>query len=229
MADTVTRFQGGVNNQSPNWPLANLAVPFVGTYAQIFDDFLPYAATDWTVTGAGTVAQVANGDGGQIAVTSSAGGEQAMQRTLLAFTPSLTKDFFFSVRGMIDDTGLSGFFIGLSVADTSPYATAPTDGIFWKKTAGAVNAAATLRIGSVDVASAVMPYPLAANVMGDIGFAYSAGEGVLRAFIGPAAVRLMPASGLAQLPAVPMSTNISSYGAAARALTVDYTYIAKGR
>lgn len=224
---SVTRLPGGITNQGVDAGLADLRKEFAGVYVTYFDDFIPFTAANYTVTGTGSAAQIAGAAGGQISVISSAGGEQALQPIVFPFTLEATKDFFFQARAMIDDASLSGFFIGISAADISPYASAPTDGLWFRKTAGATGVTATLRAGSVDIATALFVNNPVAGVMYDWSFAYTPQDGVLRAAIsGLGAMRLIPS---APLPTVAMAPNISSFGAAARTLACDYIYAAKGR
>jgi len=227
MLASITRYAGGVGNVSPDVGLADLREPFDGAYVTFFDDFLPYVAANYTVTGTGSAAQVAGGAGGRIGIVSSAGGEQALQPALLAFDlNTAAKELFFQCRAMVDDATLSGFLIGLTVADTSPYASAPSDGVWIKKTAGTTNAVATLRVGGADIATGALPV-MVANQMYDFGFAFTPAEGILRAWQGPALVRLTPPTFPSS--AVPLSANISSFGAAARTLTADYVWAAQSR
>jgi hypothetical protein len=101
---------------------------------------------------------------------------------------------------------------------------APTDGIWIMKTAGQTNPVANLRAASGTIVTAALP-AMVANQMYDVGFAYTPADGALRAFLGTGQARLSPVT----LPAVPLSINISSYGAAARTMTVDYVWAAKSR
>src|SRR5262245_50251385 len=227
MLSSITRFPGGVGNMSLDSGLADLREPFDGAYVTFFDDFTPYTAANYTVTGTGSAAQVAGGQGGRITVISSAGGEEALQPAYLPFDLNASKgELFFQTRLMVDDATLAGFFAGLSVADTSPYASAPTDGIWIRKTAGTTNAVATLRVGGVDIATGALP-AMTALTLYDIGFAYTPSDGVLRAWQGLAQVRLTPATFPSS--AVPVTPNLSSFGAAARTLTVDYLWAMQSR
>jgi len=223
---SVTRLPGGIGNMPVDHALADLREPFDGAYTTFFDDFVPYVAANYTVTaGGGAVAQVTGGAGGRITIINAAGAETAIQPAILPFDLSLAKDLFFSTRLMIDDATLSAFFVGLTAADTSPYVSSPTDGIFVKKTAGTVNPSATLRVGGVDIATGALG-AMVAGQMYDVGFAYTPQDGALRAFAA-GAVRLIPST--LPVSATPLSANISGFGAAARTLTVDYVAAYQGR
>lgn len=227
MLTSVTRFVGGVGNVTGDQPLIDLRKPFEGLYVTFFDDFLPYTAANYVVTGAGSAAAVVNADGGRINLISSAGGEQSIQSVAYPFTLAAGQDLFYQARFMIDDANLSGFAMGFGAADTTPYATAPTDGVVLRKTAGAVGVTATLYAASVAVASGVISNPLVAGTMYHAGIAFTPQDSALRVTInGIGAVRLLPA---APLPTVPMAPFVSSFGAAARTLQLDYLYMAKGR
>lgn len=241
MLNTITRFPGGVNSNNPDGGHGDLRTPFIGIYAQFFDDFLPYNVANYTPTlGGGTIAQAAAGtaneNGVAVFTTAAAGGETAMQignPIRLAGFASLTKELFFGARLQVDDATLAGLFIGFSAIATAPITTPPTDGIYITKASGSTTPQAIVRVGGSTIHSATMG-SMQGGVWYDFAMVFTPGEGVMRAFMTPygsppQAYRV--AAPPSSLPTAGLSGNISFSGTAAGARTglVDYIWGAKSR
>ena len=68
MLNTVTRWPNGFTNSQPGSALGDLKVPNPTTYFSLFDDFLKYTATDWSIVESDPSATeaLASGPNGQI-------------------------------------------------------------------------------------------------------------------------------------------------------------------
>lgn len=243
MLTSVTRFPGGVNAQRPDGAHADLRVPFIGNYAQFFDDFMPYTAGNYVVTGTGSVAQAAaaakaNENGIALVTTPAGGGEQALQSqsTTLPFAFAANKEMFVGARMAIDDATLGGFLIGLTGAATAPIGTPATDGVYLVKNSNGQPSLFVRSAGSV-VASVVAPQSvtLVNGAVYDLAVTFSPVDGILRGFIfSPSAVGTalsMPLPAGMTFPIVGLSPNFSVIGTAAgaRVCQLDYLWAAKSR
>ncbi len=130
------RFMGGtgLDGHSPkDWYIRDL-------------DFFRYLATDWVITetGSGTraVSQAVNGvlvitnaaadnDVNSLQESSVAAGAVAEQWKFVSGKP-----LYFGIRFKISDATQSDFVIGLHITATTPVASAPTDGIYFRKDDG---------------------------------------------------------------------------------------------
>jgi hypothetical protein len=141
------RFPNGVANRPSTHAFGRLNHPDVSSIHRYFNDFDTYAAGDWTLSkngGTGTQA-LAAGDGGWLVMTNSAGATDMMQNQLAVATYSVTaatssqagKDMWFGIRFKTDSASLSTILVGLYTVKTTAATTAPTDGFWFKKTAGA--------------------------------------------------------------------------------------------
>jgi len=97
-----------------------------------FDDFVKYAAGDWTITMTGTTPTnaLAAGAFGQLSMTNTAGASDvnSYQRTVAQFYLIAGKQAFFRTRLKVSHLDM-GFFAGLQVVNSDP--SGATDGIFF--------------------------------------------------------------------------------------------------
>lgn len=244
MLTSVTRFPGGVNSQRADGMHADLRVPFVGAYAQFFDDFMPYTAGNYVVTGTGSIAQAAaaakaNENGIALVTTPAGGGEQALQSqgTTLPFAFAANKELFVGARIALDDATLGGFLIGITGAATAPIGTPATDGVYFVKNSSG-QPSLFVRSAGATVASVVAPQAvtLANGAWYDVGVTFSPVDGILRGFavgapgtVGTVVSLPLPAG--MTFPIVGLSPNFSVIGTAAgaRACQLDYLWAAKSR
>lgn len=110
------------------------------------DDFQFYLATDWVITetGSGTRA-VSQALGGQLVITNAAADNDVNSLQLRSVASGAVaeqwkfiagKPLYFGVRFKISDATESDFVIGLHITATTPVASAPTDGIYFRKDDG---------------------------------------------------------------------------------------------
>ncbi len=106
-----------------------------------FNDFVAYAAGDWTITttedGAGSATEaLAAAQGGQLLITNDDADDDAdfFQLVGESFKYVAGKKLSFVFRGKLSDAADSDFVAGLQITDTTPLAV--SDGIFARKSDG---------------------------------------------------------------------------------------------
>jgi hypothetical protein len=138
---TPVRYPSGVSTANKNTTLWNFPAPDFSKYITYWDDFFQYVAGDWTLTETQAAATQALGDitGGALVLTNSSADDDlnSVQRIGEAFMPVAGKQFFMKARFKLNEVVQSDAMIGIVVTDTSPFASPPTDGIFFLKTDGA--------------------------------------------------------------------------------------------
>lgn len=114
-------------------------------YSSFYDDFFTYApgAANWVETivqaGAGSGSAVVNDEKhGVLLVTNDNADDDSYQAQWYKETFKFVsgKKFDFRARFKISEVLQSDLFMGLAVRDTSLIASAPTDGIYWRKDDG---------------------------------------------------------------------------------------------
>lgn len=111
-----------------------------------FNDFDFYLATDWVITetGSGTRA-ISQTDGGNLVITNAAADNDVNSLQLRQLASGAVaenwkfiagKPMYFGIRFKISDATESDFVIGLHITATTPVASAPTDGIYFRKDDG---------------------------------------------------------------------------------------------
>lgn len=123
--------------------LAQLCCP--GEYYQFHEDFSGWNATaaeQWTQTTVGTGTYLIDvlEKYGALKLTTTAGATDANQMQLLAgVVVAAGKPVFAEAMVKIDTNALTAFLWGLAVTDTSLLASAPTDGIYFRKDSADAN------------------------------------------------------------------------------------------
>jgi hypothetical protein len=229
---SVTRFPGGSTNLNVGDVMADLKMQHPGLYTDYDNDFITLISADWTSAGTGTAAAlVANADGGVLSIVSATAAEEDFTFNNKAVTPALTRDMYFSalVQQTGTDATAAALLVGMTVADATPIATPPTDGIYIRKAAASTQVVAVLRIGGVDVSTVNMGQ-WALNTWSEMGFVYTAANGILNAFMGGGQYRL--ATNPAAFPAAGLGPNFSigpGASGAAQTLQIDHVMFGKGK
>ena len=230
---SLTRYPGGLTNVDPGDAFADFGMLDPFKYAVVADEFMRYAAAEWTIGGSGVPALLAAGDGGilNIPTIATISSEQDMQwgsPAELPFTPDLTKDLWFAARIRLDGVSRTSFHVGLDIADASPIASDPTNGIYIRKGDNTSIPTAVLRLAGVDAATVAIG-TMVDNAWYEFVIAYTAANGVLNAFQNNAAYRL--ATNPAALPSVALGINLAltNNTAVIRTMGVDYFMAAKQR
>lgn len=114
------------------------------TFYGYFNDFMTYAAADFTITtteaGTGSATEaLTSGAGGQILLTNAAGDNDLdfLQLKGESFKLSTSKRAYFSARFKVSDATQSDFVMGLQITDTTPLAV--SDGVYFMKDDGDTN------------------------------------------------------------------------------------------
>ena len=138
---TPVRFTSGVSTRPRGHAFGRFPRPDQTLIHTYFNDFDTYAAGDWTLSknGGTGVQALAAGAGGLLVDTNTAGATDMLQNqlTVASFAPTATKDAWFGCRLKLDDATLSTVLAGLYTVKSTAATTAPTDGFWFKKTAGA--------------------------------------------------------------------------------------------
>lgn len=230
----IARFPSGVNNMPENSGLADLKWPNPLLYNLMYDDFNAFTATDWTLVGAGAAAFQPNADGGVVSLATSAtiNTEQSMAfgAPTLTITPSITKDLVMSARVQLDDVINGGIFFGLGSADGDPLTTPPNDGMYFRKLTGVDIGQFTVRVGGTNIFNVDFQLPLSGTWY-ELTMAYSAEDGVMRAYAGNTAARVATNPTAGQLPSVPLGLMfaVRNQTAAIRTILIDNYLVAKAR
>ena len=138
----VTRYVNGVNNVADNSIMADFGMMDPTKWIVYFNDFVDYAAGDWTITkteaGAGSASHVLTDiNGGALLITNDAADNDNVlyQKVGECFLLSSTKRAFFKARFKVSDATQSDIVFGLQVTDTTSLDV--TDGIYFLKDDGA--------------------------------------------------------------------------------------------
>lgn len=236
----TTRSPGGLSTKAIGLG-RSMPRPDPTQYHTYFNDFDTYAAGDWTLSkngGAGTQA-LAAGPGGTLVMTNSAGATDAMQNQLTVATFDLTdatKPVWFAIRFKADSDTLSTLMFGLHTVKTTALTTAPTDGFWFLKAAGAAGISIVNSSGSTAVTTATGA-SIVTNTMSDWSFHYSPNDKAgpsLVVFIDDVQVLTQPLTLSAGVPVMPTGNVALSFGqlnssAVARVTTIDYVLAMKPR
>lgn len=152
------RFTNGVTTVASDKPMGQLIIPDPTEVHIDFDDFDVYDTGAWTMTEtqAGATQALTDGDGGQLLLTNSAADDDvvALQRVKEAFTFESGKKLWFTCRLKVSDATQSDWLVGLHVTDTSPIASAPSDGVYFRKDDGDANIDFHIQASSAEVTAA---------------------------------------------------------------------------
>lgn len=227
----ATNFPAGVTNALDSAALGGFILPDPTTVHMYFNDFDIYTATDWTQTGTGTEAIVANGDGGQLLITNTAADNDisALALVNLTFLLDKTKSFWMKARLKVSDVIQSSILFGLMNTLT---AFNPTNGIYIFKDDGAVPLRLSLEKAGVTTnsSSASSATGQANDTFVEVGITYDADVGAVKAWIGGQAfAQITDLTNFPDTVAVAPAFGIRNGEAVAKTMTVDYVLFAKQR
>jgi hypothetical protein len=144
-----TRFPAGVSNVARKKQYGRIQVFDPARHHVYFNDFDTYATADWTLTEtqAGATQGVATGLGGWFVHTNSAASADVSSIQLAApgFAFTDGKAFYCKTRFKVSDATNCSVAIGAMILDTSPIASAPSEGIYFAKAAAGTSA--ILKVG----------------------------------------------------------------------------------
>ena len=234
-----TPFARGFNNlPDGHWVRGRgdaITIPYPARANWFFDDFCQFDETsgvDWTITqveaGAGDAAEiVADADDCILEQTTDANEDDNSWIQTIGETVTFTsgKEAYFEVRFKIGDATQSDFLIGLHVRDTSPIASAPADGVYFRKDDGDALLDFTSRSSSVSTESLGI-HTMVDNTYVTIGFYYDGGTSFAVA-VNDAVVTTLTATPTTTELAV--SFGVQAGSAAADVLSTDYVLFWKER
>ena len=238
----TTRFPSGVTNSADPAPFGNHVETKPFSYYEYRDDFFLYTATDWVVTetAAGTTQTiVAAGEGGQFAITNvSAGATDAssIQLSSDGGTTAGTQFLWDSAHDMVvaarfktssAAANTNGFLIGLAIADTTPVASLPLNGIFFYKASAAASLIASVR--KAGTSTSVTLGNVVADTFVDAVLYFTASDGTWRAYLDGTFVGSFSTASVSPIVALTPTIGLLNASAVAHVLTVDYIYCAERR
>lgn len=142
-----SRFPNGVGNVAMRDAYGMLGMPDPTRYHNYMEDFDRYVAAEWTVTTVGTTptAALANADGGELLLTTTAGATDSifLQTKVESFLMEAGKPAWFKTRFKMSDANTCNLVVGLQVTDTTPLDV--TDGIYFLKATGSTALQAIVR------------------------------------------------------------------------------------
>lgn len=231
-----TRFKNGVTNNGINAPTGNMPVPDRNNLCIYQNDFLQYAAGDWTVVAGGAGSSTALSTsivGGALALTWGTSGTQSNTLTggAFAFNPATSSgnglQFWFEAGLVLPaDTSAPNYVIG--AIKGAP--TAPSDGVYFTKAAAGTAWQIVIKAAAASTTTVTLPSPAVAvnSARTSIGFYYDGrGNPTLYVYYGGICVGSFGANGtLGTLANLPLGTILlnptMAIGTAAGPLNVDY-------
>ena len=235
---TTTRLPAGVTNALVGTMFQDLQETRPTTYFEYFNDFSTYTAADWVVTetDAGATQAVVAGASGLLALQNTAAAPAIVSLQFAGGTGSVrplfqyssTKDMIVAARFKVDDATLASFTVGLAVADTSPIASLPANGVFVSKTGVTANPSGYVAIGSANVTGTITGASITSDTFFEVAMAYVAESGLWRFYLGDSAVQLTPGT-LGPSALLAPTIAVGNGDANARLLTMDWIYCASAR
>lgn len=147
---TPTRYPNGVATEPKDTVLGNYSYPNPLRLNHLEDDFLRYAAADWTVTATTGTSALAAGPGGLITQTTAAALNDIQHNLKNPAHISIVagNQVWFAVNLKATTAATSGLICGLQGGGT---AFAPTDGIYFTKAAASASISLVINVASTAV------------------------------------------------------------------------------
>lgn len=217
-----TRFPNGISTAKLNTNLGNLPVPDPTEVFGDFNDFITYAAGDWTVTATTGTSALQAGAGGQILQTSAATASD-IQHNLrnpgnFSFTSANQVWGYFRFQ-LADATG-PALIMGLQAGGT---AFAPTDGLYFTKAAGATTVTMNIRKSSTSTTITNIA-TLANSTFVELGYYYN-GKDTVYVFVNETLVAATTT--LTNLPTattLALGFGVQQGGTGAKTMVTDFVY-----
>ena len=233
-----TRYPAGVVNATQDGAWGNFLQPRPDLYTVFFDDFLTYTATNWVVTetdAGATQTIVTAGLDGQLALTNTAGGTDNVSLqwgpggTTVAtqFLWEATKDLVVSTRFKLSAVVDQAAVVGLAIADTSPGASLPANGIFFYKADGAAALIASVR--KAGASTSVALGNMVADTFINVSLFYTAGDHTWRAFVNDTLIGSFSTLDVSPIVALAPTIGLLNGDTVANVLTIDRLIVAKQR
>lgn len=188
MSSSPTRYTSGFTQDASYQPLGQIGIPDPFFYAVSSDDFLPYIASEYTVTAAGgSVAAVAATNaatsGGRILFTTGATATNfaAIQSPVASFGYTPGKKLAFLTRIQVDDATNADVIAGLIQTTATPGTV--TNGIYFRKASAGTSIVLNVVSASAVIGTVILPVSIAAATDIDLGF-YVTPNGNIKIFCG---------------------------------------------
>ena len=227
---TPTRWPNGLTNVPPaDLVLNKMPQPF--PYRRMFawgEDFARYRAADWTVTVVGTgTAALANGVGGILALTTSAGATDAVYLDKVGESWQFIAGDQLWFQGRFDVTDATNPELVGGLQTTDPPPTAVTDGVYFHKPSGSTR----MYLVQISAATGVTTttdtgVDIANDTYAIAGYYFDGVDKIYWALKDATGTVVAEGSVAANLPTVTltMSFGILNSTAAAATLNVDYVW-----
>lgn len=237
MVALLTNFFPGISIDNPATPDLgpNLPVFSYKRHTVWYDDFHKYTAGDWTLTETDAAATEAltTGHGGQLLVTNTGADNDvtSLQLGTTSFTCAANRKMWMEWRVKASEATDFEIFLGLSVTDTSPVQSLPSECAVFYKADDAATWQFLTRSGSATLHAETGIATLTANTFQTLGMFYDGGN-VLELYVDGVKVGGSSTLAFASLfPTVDMRVTMACQAgaAAAKTMTLDYGLVALER
>lgn len=232
MLPISTRFPNGVTNVLETHGASDFKAPWPFKYHGYANDFDSFAAGDWTVseTQAGATQDLVAGDGGRLALVNSAANADvnSIQLRVASFALDPTKDVLVSTRVQVDDATLAAMLVGIAIVDTSPIASAPSDGVWFGKAAGVTTL--TFNVSKASTVSSVNIGTMASATMVELTAQWNAVTAEWLVYVNNAqAGRISGSTNFPNTQNLTVTIAVANGSGVARTLTCDWIMAAAAR
>jgi hypothetical protein len=204
-------------------------------FRKFLNEFDRYAAADWTLTtteaGAGAATEALTSiDGGAILITNdnADNDNDFFQLPSEGFKWESSKPLYFKTRFKVSDATQSDIVIGLQITDTSPLDV--SDGIFFLKPDDAASLFFRVEKNDTvtsDAATAIAT--LADDTFVTLAFYYEPSDGKVQYWVNGVMVGARAITNVPDDEELTVSFGLQNGAAAAKTMTLDYVFVAKGR
>lgn len=173
---TPTRSPNGVSTAAQGTVLWSLPAPDPTKLIGYFNDFLTFAAGDWTVseTTGGATQALGDGRGGWLVLTATASDNDTieLQQVKEGYTIQSGKKAWFKTRFKVSDATQSDLLLGLAILDTSLLVSVTTDGMWFRKDDGDAAIDFVVRIDNAEAVAATAIGTLVDDTFITLGYYY---------------------------------------------------------
>jgi len=239
---TPKRYSNGVTNAPAGDTLASFIAMDPTKVVVFFDDFAPFTGTEWVQTavsiGSGTSAAAQSDTyiGGAVVITNAGNEDDGLflQRSHDGGTNDLeiwriqtTKKAWFKAKFQGNDLDQTDFMVGIHIADTTPIAGAPTDGMWFQSDDEDGNLDIHCVKNSVDTTAAAIATMTDATDV-EVGF-YWDGVDTIHYFVDDEEKGTLSAGTIPNDEYMAISFGCQNGEATANTMTVDYIFAAMER
>lgn len=223
MVYETTRLPNGISTATLGSALQDLIIPSPASVQSFFNDFMVYAAGEWTVTetNASATQALTAGAGGLLLVTNTAtfADIAQLQGVAASFALDSTKPFWIQTRFKTSNAGTNGVFIGLQETNTD--ASGAAGGVYFAKANNSSSLTAIMANNSTATTSSSIG-TLSGNTFVTLGLAYEPRSQITSLYVDNAiagqisVITNFPTANLGPVISMKQGTNTAS------TLTIDY-------